>query len=566
MDQCERYIDNWISLYEANDRLAKKNLCLSMDFRKEANDSFLYNEDKKSEKAYKRILSLYSKSIAFAPKNLDELLAMTYANRSALLLHLKKYTECLRDIDTALELTKSEFLRFKLLARKDQCSAFARSCGENDAPPLNDRRAATISASADRTYVSDCLSVMYSEKYGRYVQASRDIRPGEIVVVERGYVTFAKRDKAYLICSHCLESAWAAVACPDCSIVVYCSESCRREAYDRYHSEECPILPYVRCFDCDEIELETCMLALRSFIIAVKEEGWTRVAQQVQSIDEQRDKYEEGEFPSEPFLSRSFRSMYSLSYLDNIDDDYGDTHDRMLADLIERKTNLLHINEDEVDGFENKEERANFVRNLLKKLRKIININSFQFQDSSCKCEDFQECTSSCDTVRGAIVLPYSSLLNHSCYPNVERTFARPGKIVLFSTRPIERGEQLYDSYGPVVGIDRQERQDYLRDYFGFTCECRACRENWSTHTSCPVIQMRDSAVTKSFFTELLIKRLHDVFVLPLIKRPIDVATLEKTILLIEIIYKYFDGFVAHADSSSHRAYIERAFCKFYGV
>ncbi|CAB0036559.1 unnamed protein product [Trichogramma brassicae] len=214
---------------------------------------------------------------------------MTYANRSALLLHLKKYTECLRDIDTALELTKSEFLRFKLLARKDQCLALVKSCRENDAPgPVNDRRAATISASADRTYVSDCLSVMYSKKYGRYVQASRDIRPGEIVVVERGYVTFAKRDKAYLICSHCLESAWAAVACPGCSIVVYCSESCRREAYDRYHSEECPILPYVRCFDCDEIELETCMLALRSFIIAVKEEGWTRVAQQVQSIDEQR--------------------------------------------------------------------------------------------------------------------------------------------------------------------------------------------------------------------------------------------------------------------------------------
>lgn len=64
----------------------------------------------------------YTKSVAFAPTQSKEL-AYAYANRSAALLDLGRFHECLLDINRALRENYPDNLKKKLLDRKKTCVA-----------------------------------------------------------------------------------------------------------------------------------------------------------------------------------------------------------------------------------------------------------------------------------------------------------------------------------------------------------------------------------------------------------------------------------------------------------
>lgn len=98
-------------------------------FREKGN--LLYSMAKHSSQDHEKIWKFYSLSIAKAP-NLSENLAIAYGNRSALLFHLKKYKECISDIDRALKITNSVSLKTKLLTRKNKCLSIIESF-ENEA-------------------------------------------------------------------------------------------------------------------------------------------------------------------------------------------------------------------------------------------------------------------------------------------------------------------------------------------------------------------------------------------------------------------------------------------------
>lgn len=86
----------------------------SIAYREKGN--MIYKEPHDANVHFK-IWKFYSKSIACAPLNSKEL-ARGYANRSAFLIHLKKYEDCVKDIDRALLITNSCKLKIKLLCRK----------------------------------------------------------------------------------------------------------------------------------------------------------------------------------------------------------------------------------------------------------------------------------------------------------------------------------------------------------------------------------------------------------------------------------------------------------------
>lgn len=69
---------------------------------------------------------------------------------------------------------------------------------------------------------------------------------------------------------------------------------------------------------------------------------------------------------------------------------------------------------------------------------------------------------------------PYYSLFNHSCDPNVTERVSG-GSMVLYATRPIKKGEELYVSYVPMGNMPRQMRQRVLRKWFGESCRCLRC-------------------------------------------------------------------------------------------
>ncbi|CAJ1934017.1 unnamed protein product [Cylindrotheca closterium] len=68
--------------------------------------------------------------------------------------------------------------------------------------------------------------------------------------------------------------------------------------------------------------------------------------------------------------------------------------------------------------------------------------------------------------------------MNHSCRPSATHIW-RPDlqKTVVFATRRIEIGEEIFTTYGPPECLDTEGRRDYLREKFSFECGCEMCEE-----------------------------------------------------------------------------------------
>ena len=106
-------------------------------------------------------------------------------------------------------------------------------------------------------------------------------------------------------------------------------------------------------------------------------------------------------------------------------------------------------------------------------------------------CSD--ECAASSkyeSEIVGSGVFPFMSLLNHSCYPNVDTTGV-DNKFVLTVSRPIKAGEQIFVSYGySSFRYTREERRQMLARY-KFTCDCIACIEDYPKFKKLPKIDRR---------------------------------------------------------------------------
>jgi hypothetical protein len=81
----------------------------------------------------------------------------------------------------------------------------------------------------------------------------------------------------------------------------------------------------------------------------------------------------------------------------------------------------------------------------------------------------------------GSAVYSTSSLINHSCDPNVTRIFdLTQGRMALVTLKGLKSGEELLTSYTKIFLSDTvEERKDYLCKTYKFECNCIACIQKW---------------------------------------------------------------------------------------
>jgi hypothetical protein len=73
-------------------------------------------------------------------------------------------------------------------------------------------------------------------------------------------------------------------------------------------------------------------------------------------------------------------------------------------------------------------------------------------------------------------VFPGFSRLNHSCQPNVSHVWRTDlQKVLVFATRDIAAGDELFTTYGPSEILDTAGRREFLGTQFGFDCLCSMC-------------------------------------------------------------------------------------------
>lgn len=237
-------------------------------FREEGNKLFRLNL---GVEGTKKMIELYTTSIVFAIPG-SEALALGYANRSAVLDKANRPQECLDDIENALRNNYPENKKPKLLKR--QGDNYAKLAEEShihakfwfNKVPLNDDVRHSLkkqvkgyksvtksekildeediipeikSPSEKYPCASDGIDIQYSKTFGRHIVATRDIDPGEILVVDRKFVSYLDDRKVHNYCNHCTKFVWTGIPCDECINIVYCSERCKTAAWKEYHCVEC---------------------------------------------------------------------------------------------------------------------------------------------------------------------------------------------------------------------------------------------------------------------------------------------------------------------------------------
>jgi tetratricopeptide (TPR) repeat protein len=283
----------------------KKNSEKSIHFIEEANK--LYFKEKGRINTLIEAWELYSKSIATSDKS-STTIALAYANRSAILYNLNKFTECIQDIDAALKLNYPNHLKANLLRRKAKCfkilgkTEVDEICEEAirwlENVSLSDDKKKRLEVKINNTSndqltlerinyesqsldlpkiiphknipsASDAIDIKYNKVKGRHLVANRDIGVGEILIIEKSYVSLLNAENIYTHCSHCLIRAWHNIPCDHCSFTMYCSEKCKNKAWQQYHDIECP----VKQFFFSKKMINLVPMSIKLIILAVKEKG-----------------------------------------------------------------------------------------------------------------------------------------------------------------------------------------------------------------------------------------------------------------------------------------------------
>lgn len=270
----------------------EKSYFLSIKKRFMGNRLFNIEQSKSSskQKTNALLLSLYTKSVAFAIDNSEEL-ARAYVCRSNILRILGKREESLIDFFKATAISFPNDTKFKKQLVEHENFYYSKT-DDNDASDkvkTNTSSKVNPSETISRT-TSDLVSITFDEKYGKHVVANQDIEPGTIISMEKGFL-FPKKHKMFLNCSHCLNLIWNVVTCENCTLI-YCSEKCKEEAWSSYHDYECLALPCFSVYSTNsELRSLAYIIARRILIQSIKEEGLQNILEQARVIDNGNSEY-----------------------------------------------------------------------------------------------------------------------------------------------------------------------------------------------------------------------------------------------------------------------------------
>ncbi|XP_007935763.1 SET and MYND domain-containing protein 4 [Orycteropus afer afer] len=560
------------SLLQPEDEMFLKRLSRSYLVGKDPKASLFYKEEgnkKFQEKDYMGAALLYSKGVAHSSPTTEDI-SLCYANRSAALFHLGQYETCLKDIIRAQKHGYPERLQPKLMLRKAECLVTLGRLQEASqtisdlesifsAKPaltashfqvlqknlhhlkvkIQEKETLSETFPADLTKAfkdmdlkeeneqipnaSPSISLCTDPSKGRYLVATKDILPGEVLVKENAFVSVlnpgaipqlhhglgskwnTRVTNGDLYCHRCLKHTLALVPCDQCSYAKYCSQKCRKQAWELYHGAECPhggLLLTLGVF---------CHIALRVTLLARFEDVGKVIRKLCGGISSVDTCLPEGE---------------NMHYSFNYDLEENEENGRIVETLIpgcdvngkyENNYNavLNLLPHTEKHNPEHKFLCALSVAALCRQLEAAgsqtftpglqpsvpkaavtpvlsaeVNIwgvamlrHMLQLQCNAQAITTIQHTGSKENIVTNSRqvrlatgIFPVVSLLNHSCSPNTSVSFVSTVATIRASQQ-IGKGQEILHCYGPHksrMGV--AERQQKLRCQYFFECSCPTCQ------------------------------------------------------------------------------------------
>lgn len=176
-------------------RIEKKNDDKAAEFRRTGNIKYQQG---------KLTLALidYNKSIAYAKSK--EVIALGYANRSAVYFEYKRYKDCLKNIEWAFENNYPQEKVANLLDRKARCEKLVESESLGDPWSFFNL---SYPANEKIPWIVDCIALR-NGRSGHEIYATRDLKAGDVICVEEPIVPLMKAESCYARCRNCWKSAF----------------------------------------------------------------------------------------------------------------------------------------------------------------------------------------------------------------------------------------------------------------------------------------------------------------------------------------------------------------------
>ncbi|VVC93231.1 unnamed protein product [Leptidea sinapis] len=443
-----------------------------------------------------KALQYYNVSLLTAPLN-SESFATALSNRSAVLFALKKYKDCIQDINLFFTLKHPVNLKDKLIKRKELCEeGLKRVEEEKENPEISDILTFTSDKNDRYLCASSKLEVVYNKEMGRHVVAKENIKVGEMVAEEEPYFPLLLKSQILFSCSYCLSRQCHLIPCNTCCFALYCNEECRERAWKEYHKVECCLMATFISMSFTKIEL----FALRTVIKARTDHSdWDGLYLTIEEAEANINTKNHG------CVKIGDKWIYDSKYYASIHTLETNVDKRSASDIFQKAVtsaiflNFLSENTDflNADTVEEEAKATKCVAGLLllHAMTTPTNMHGISANSDTYRTGTYTDVVS-----LASAAYAFHSLLNHSCAPNIVR-FTKLGTatITSFALRPIAKGTQIFDNYGSHHAIaDKVERQSCLRYQYKFACMCEACVYGWPTYISMRPSKRLPTKVTRS--------------------------------------------------------------------
>ncbi|CAF4878499.1 unnamed protein product [Pieris macdunnoughi] len=192
---------------------------------------------------YKSALHCYNKALACAPNN-SKAMALAYSNRSFIMFILKRFQNCITDIDRCFSTGCPDFIKQKLLKRREDATKFAHMDSLSLSPLkvfTNNFFSFNAVCHTDVPFVSKDINIAV-EFLQPKITAANFINSGTIIAMEEAYMTVLTAENQFNTCYDCLSITPNLIPCNTCCSVLFCSEKCKQNCNEQYHKYECEII------------------------------------------------------------------------------------------------------------------------------------------------------------------------------------------------------------------------------------------------------------------------------------------------------------------------------------
>ncbi|ODN03065.1 SET and MYND domain-containing protein 4 [Orchesella cincta] len=521
-DRIKNFLHTLLSNYPS-----AKNRGRAMTLKNAGNKAFGSGENKLA-------FEWYTKCLALMPHEEDA--AIVYANRSAALFHLAQFSLAERDAELAFQFGYPPELHYKLyerlarccmetgrtslaskhLQKAIQCLSQAKGLDETKVGKTRSAletllktcsgKSSSFSSGMDNIsssssggaklpevvggrskYLRACskrLVLKSNEKKGRFVVANEPIRPGDVIAVEKAYVSVLLPQHYHLQCFQCYSPLKAPIACKSCIYVSYCSTKCQKLAWKTHHQYECSILGALKHAGISVI----CFMALRILTQADPKQvlkWYDLIAPKKRELSTNEDFNSSGTQPdklngsvdisTEEYKTDHTAIFQLVTHLDRRSAESDFHQVLMAAYLLNILKNTAYFGK-VMEGTNMSAGEAELKISLV--LHRCLQFLQFNTHETSGWAPDLVKDNS---VGLGGALFPTLAMFNHSCNPAIVRYFIND-TVVVRTVRTIRPGEEVTENYGPCfITHGKSERKATLWEQFWFECECVACTQDWST-------------------------------------------------------------------------------------